>query len=384
MANVQGRVQTLLDDLVGSGIERGVQVAAYQAGQLVVDAWAGVADAATGRLVDGETLFTVFSATKGITATVIHLLADRGQLDYDDAIAGYWPAFGAHGKDRVTVRHALTHTAGIPQLWDGVTPADMCDWERMCRAIADLTPLWQPGTRTGYHAATYGYILGEVARRVDGRPIAQIVQDEICSPLGITTLYFGIPDEMESRVAVLESAALSDETRSEETPPPPDVLTPAALYSRAMPPTLGSLEELFNRPDVRRASIPAGGGIMNARALARHYAVLACGELDGVRLLTPERIRLASTLQIEDVDLVDGVPVRRALGYMLGGLESKDPLGGRITVFGHGAGRQMVGFADPEQRFALGVTKNRMRWSEDTTYRIAREVRDALGIPESG
>src|SRR5438045_783809 len=116
MTNVQDHVQVLLDDLVSSGLERGVQVAAYHDVQLVVGAWAGVADAATGRLVDGETLFTVFSTTKGITATVIHVLADHGQLAYDDPIARYWPEFGAHGKDHVTVRHALTYTAGIPQL----------------------------------------------------------------------------------------------------------------------------------------------------------------------------------------------------------------------------------------------------------------------------
>lgn len=127
MADVQAHVQALLDDLVGRNVERGVQVAAYLDGALVVDAWAGVADVAGGHPVAGNTLFNVFSATKGVTATVIHHLAERGRLDYDAPVASYWPEFGAHGKGAITVRHVLTHSAGLPQLPDGVQPADLCD-----------------------------------------------------------------------------------------------------------------------------------------------------------------------------------------------------------------------------------------------------------------
>jgi len=136
VADVQTQVQTLLDDLVGRGVERGIQVAAYLDGRMVVDAWAGVADPATGRPVDGETLFTVFSCTKGVTATAIHQLADRGALDYDAPVASYWPEFGTHGKERITLRHVLSHTAGVPQMPPGGQPTDMCDWDRICHAIA--------------------------------------------------------------------------------------------------------------------------------------------------------------------------------------------------------------------------------------------------------
>src|SRR5579871_3955001 len=182
MSEIQARVQAALDDLVASGVEAGLQVAAYLGEELIVDAWAGVADSSTGRLVDGDTLFTVFSTTKGITATVIHLLADRQLLDYDQPVAAYWPEFAAHGKQRITLRHVLTHTAGVPHMPAGAGPAEICDWAWVCREIAALTPLWEPGTRAGYHALTYGWILGEVARRVDGRTIARIVQDEIAAP----------------------------------------------------------------------------------------------------------------------------------------------------------------------------------------------------------
>ncbi|MCC7352155.1 MAG: beta-lactamase family protein [Anaerolineae bacterium] len=380
MADVNARVQTVMEDLIARGVERGLQVAAYLNGELVVDAWAGLADAATGRPVDGDTLFTVFSTTKGITATVIHLLADRGLLDYDTPIAEYWPEFGAHGKERITVRQALTHTAGIPQMPDNVLNGDVSDWEWMCqdwdwmcRAIADLTPLWEPGTATGYHGATFGWILGEVARRVDGRPIAQIVQDEICRPLGITSLYLSIPDAVEPRVASLKNGP------SSLPPPPPD-----ALVWRVIP-GLEHIDEVFNRTAFRHAVMPASSGIMNARALARHYAALACGELDGVRLLTPERIRIATTLQTEEVDLVLGVPGRKALGYWLG--EPLSPMAERLTAFGHTGLGGSVGFADPEYRFVFGLTKNSLVGSlpgEDAAYLIAREVRAALGIPEAG
>jgi CubicO group peptidase (beta-lactamase class C family) len=372
VTDVQARVQALLDDLVGRDVERGLQVAAYRNGELIVDAWAGVADATTGRAVDGETLFTVFSSTKGVTSTVIHLLAERGALDYDDPIAKFWPEFGAHGKGGITIRQALTHTAGIPQ-----RPAEgqESDWEGMCRAIADLTPLWEPGTRMGYHAATFGWILGEVARRADGRPINQIVAEDICRPLGITSLFFGIPDAAEPRVATLEN-----DVSIERAPDfPPD-----SLIVRAMP-NSKMYAARFNRPDVRRAVHPAGGGIMNARALARHYAALIGDGVAGVRLLPPERVRLATALQIEGKDATLQTFVRRGLGYMLGTPGST--MSGRVTAFGHAGYGGSIGFADPEYGLTFALTKNRLAFglsSTTTVDIVARAVRDALGIPASG
>src|SRR5262245_6617535 len=283
-------VHTLLEELVADGTELGLQAVAYRNGELVIDAFAGTADRDSGRPVDGDTLFTSFSTTKGITATCIHLLAERGQLDYDDPITRYWPEFGQNGKERATLRDALTHRVGIPQMPAGLAPENLGDWEGMCTALAALPPLWEPGTATGYHAYTFGWILGEVLRRIDGRPIATFVQEEICAPLNAPDIYMGIPDEVEARVATLENA------------PPPEgapVPPPDALIFKAIPPKVGVTGAIFNRPDVRRASIPAGGGIMSARSLARHYAALI-GELDGVRLLPAERIAVATELQTEE------------------------------------------------------------------------------------
>jgi CubicO group peptidase (beta-lactamase class C family) len=383
MSDRQVRVQALLDELVNSGAERGLQVAIYHNEELVVDAWSGVADPATGRLVDGDTLFTVFSTTKGIVATLIHMLAARGALDYDSPIARYWPEFGAQGKEGITVRHALTHTAGIPQLPEGVGPAELCDWAGMCRRVADLNPLWLPGTFTGYHALTVGWILGGLAERASGRPLARLLHDEICGPLGISSLYLGVDPAAEGRVAELVSAPPRD---ADPTEPPLfssfAALSLQELNERAIPASLQPLEVVFNRPELRRAVIPAGGGIMNARAIARHYAALACGTLDGVQLLAPEAIRRISTLQTADDDTVLGAPIRKGLGYFLSGPHM--PITGMPTAFGHPGHGGSLGFADPDHRLAFGFTKNYIIGGpgrpSDAAYLVLREVRAALGL----
>ena len=355
MTDVQNAVQTVLDDLVASGAEQGLQVAAYLDGECVVDAWAGVADPSTNRPVDGDTLFTIFSCGKGVTATAMHLLAERGLFDYDDPIATYWPEFAANGKAGITVRHALTHTAGLAEMPPG---ARMTDWEGMCTAIAAMAPQWEPGTQSGYHALTFGWILGELARRVDGRPFERIVAEDICAPLGITDLYFGIPDGVEARIAPLENDPATTEGAAARTP------------------------EVFNSPSVRRAVIPAGGGIANARALARHYAALISDGVDGVRLLPPERVQVATALQVEGLDIILGVQARKGLGYFLG--RPTSPMGERVTAFGHSGHGGSIGFADPDSGFTFALMKNRLVFpppGEGTANKVADAARAALGIP---
>jgi CubicO group peptidase (beta-lactamase class C family) len=282
--------------------------------------------------------------TKGLVATCLHLLVDRGQAEYDAPIATYWPEFAANGKGSATLRHALTHATGVPQMPDGVTPQMMTDWAAMCTAIAGHAPLWTPGTTIAYHAWTFGWIIGEIVRRIDGRSLAQYAREELCQPLGIEAFYLGIPDAAEPRVARLRQHASSlDATRHFSD-----------LGRRVMPPHV-TTAEVVNRPDIRRASIPGGGGIMNACAVARHYATLAgSGAIDGVRLLSPERIGIISALQTDAVDQVLGGPARKALGYQL----ADDP---RATGFGHGGNGGSLGYADPARGLAFGLTKNLMR-----------------------
>ena len=172
----------------GGGPEIGLQVAAYVDGKLVIDAWAGKADAAARKPVDGDTLFMLSSTTKGVTSTCLHVCVEKHGIDYDMPIVKVWPEFGAHGKEDATLRHALTHQTGVPQTPVGYTPEWLPDWDRMCRGIADLTPMFPIGQRTAYHSLNFGYINGEILRRVDGRSIASFSKTRSASHSESTAL----------------------------------------------------------------------------------------------------------------------------------------------------------------------------------------------------
>ena len=201
MTDIQQRVQEAIDGLVQSGAERGLQVAVYRHGELVVDAVAGVADPATGRPVTSDTPFFSYSIGKGVASTVVHVLAERGMLDYDTRIVELWPEFGAHGKETATVRHALSQSVGVPGLPPGLTVDDLCDWDKMCAIVADAEPWWMPGTKIGYHAVTFGFIVGEIVRRATGKPISQVLCEEVTSPLGVANeLFFAVPASEQGRL----------------------------------------------------------------------------------------------------------------------------------------------------------------------------------------
>src|SRR5215212_5374605 len=207
MNDIQQQVQEALDRLVESGAERGLQVAVFQHGKPVVDAVAGVADPTTGRPVTPDTPFFSYSIGKGVASTVVHVLAERGVLDYDMRIVELWPEFGAHGKEKATIRHALSQSVGVPGLPPGLTVDDLCDWETMCAIIADSEPWWEPGTRVAYHAYPFGYIVGEVVRRATGKPISQVLREDVAGPLGVADeLFFGVPESELGRLARLEDA----------------------------------------------------------------------------------------------------------------------------------------------------------------------------------
>jgi CubicO group peptidase (beta-lactamase class C family) len=345
-------LQALLDRLVATGGETGVQLAVYHRGRLVFDGAAGLADSASGRPTTPETLFTAFSCSKGVVATLIHLLAERGTLAIDDPVARYWPEFAQHGKERVTLRHVLAHTSGIPQMPSPATPEAMLDWNGMAGAIAALPPLWRPGERSAYHALTFGWILGEVARRADGRSFPELVAREIADPLGIEDLYFGLPDTERDRVAVLESG-----------PPGKRVQALDALLLKAIPIAVTPSPRVYNRDDVRRAVIPAAGGITTARSLARMYTSLI-GPVDGVQLFKSARLRDATALQVYSDDPVLEEPIPKALGYFLGGPAS--PMGTVASRFGHPGAGGSIGFADPARHLGVAFLKNRLLWSPES------------------
>lgn len=349
MTDLQQQVQRAIDDLVESGTERGLQVAVYQHGEQVVDAVAGAADPETGRPVASDTPFYGYSTGKGATATVAHVLVERGAFGYETPIAELWPEFGAHGKETATVRHALTHTVGVPGIPAGTTPEDLCDWEKMCAVIAGSEPWWEPGTRTAYHAYTFGYIVGEIVRRATGKPISQVLREEVAGPLGIADeLYFGMPGSELGRLARLEDERGSAEFLASM----PDDSPILKWGPRATFPTA----DFGNRPDILMADIPAGGK-MSARAMARMYAALL-GEVDGVRLLPPGRLREVSAVAFSGVDEIMGNPVSWALGYAPGrlGTDSPEP----PTVLGMGGAGGSHAYADTATGTAFALLKNRL------------------------
>jgi len=361
--DASAKVRATLETLVRDTPEIGLQVAAYLDGKLVVDAWAGMADEATKKPVDGDTMFMLSSTTKGVTATCMHLCVEKHKLDYDMPIVKVWPEFGANGKEAATLRHALSHRTGVPQTPVGYTPDWLPDWDKMCRGIAALKPMYPIGERTAYHSLNYGYINGEILRRVDGRSIGQFLQDEICKPLGINGLYLGVPDSELRRVAVLTDA-------------PP---APAEYDARMVGEPAGSyVAKVFNRRDVQQASIPASGGIMSARGLARHYAMLAnWGELGGVRILPESRVRAGIELQSFEWDEVYRVRVRRALGYRRG--SDTGPLASP-EAFGHVGGGGSFGYADPSRRLGIGFAKNYFTYNTGGAVNQGRPPRSASNV----
>ncbi len=357
----QTRVQALLDELTASGEEIGLQAAAYLDGRLVVNAWSGTANLSTGRPLAGDTLIQSMSTGKGVAATAVHVLVDRGVLAYDDPVARYWPEYGTHGKERTTLAHVLTHSAGVPHLPEDITPAVLADLETVGGWLAGQEPVWEPGTRTGYHGWTFGFLVGEIVRRASGRSIDEVVRDEIARPLGVEgELLFAVPDEVQATMARLYDGGW--EAWLEHLP---------AEFFRCAPRQVLPTAELGNRPNVLRASIPANG-TMTARAAARMYAALAGGgELDGVRILSAETLAPATALRTAAPDRTLGFPVRKALGYFLGGEHSI--IAGGDAAFGMTGSGGSVAFADPERRFAFALTKNRMTSSE-TERRVVEEV----------
>lgn len=354
--------------------EIGLHVAIYHDGELLVDVWGGIADPATGRKVQRDTLFPVFSVTKAVTATALHIQAERGLVDYDQPVAHYWPEFAAQGKERTTVRDALSHRTGIPQMPEGATPERMADYHWMVDQLARMKPWFEPGTTNAYHCYTFGWIIAEIVRRTDpkGRPFGAFVQEEICAPLGIEDIHIGIPGAVEHRVARLID--------------PPDMqMPPDAPFFRCIPPQVGCFESIFGRSDVRRACIPGAGGIMNARAVARMFAMLANeGELDGVRLLSPQRVRSFSQPRPDTDDQPDailGFPVRvGTAGYWLGGPTAPSVVGSNPRTLHHPGAGGSIGWANPETRIAGAICHNRMFNAPDDPFApIAEAIRRSFG-----
>lgn len=367
-------VQRVLDDLILQDKEVGVQVAAYHHGDLIVDAWAGLADPVSGRRVDGETLFNVYSVTKAVAATALHVQAERGLVDYDSPVARYWPEYGANGKEAVTVRDALSHRTGAPQMPQGATPASICDWNATVAGIAALEPILPIG-QPAYQAVSFGWIIGEIVCRTDpgNRSFRDFVIEEISRPFGIPDLWIGIDDAVEPRIAKLVDALGMQ--------PPPA----GTILEKAMPFAVRLAPDVFELPQVRRATIAGVGGIFTARSEARFWAILAGGgELDGQRLLSRERVKAASQFRAGGT-LSDPVFFGMPMPISEGGYWKYDgqcpltkALDSDTAIACPGAGGSL-GWADPATGLAVAYCHNRMS-AEDGASEVGDAIRKALGI----
>ncbi len=343
----------------------GAALAVYHRGELVVDLWGGRRNA--DEPWQRDTLAMCFSTTKGVASTALHVLADRGKLDYDAPVATYWPEFAQAGKQGVTVRHVLTHSAGLHRMRTLVDGARrMLDWEHMVDALARAAPAYEPGTRNGYHGLTYGWLVGELIRRVSGRPIARFVDDELARPLGLDGLYVGCPPAQRDRVSPLAPMAAPLGRRLGLEPGSvmggPIGRIPALLglpvnprrFVNALLPR--GVEDVLWGADVMDAEIPAANGFFTARSLAKLYAMLAGGgEIDGVRLLSPATVDRINVVHSRGPDHVLVLPMGWRLGYH-SVFTSRGVLRGAFGHFGLGGSG---GWADPGRDLALAMVCNR-------------------------
>jgi len=335
-----------------AGREVGASFAATVDGLMVVDLWGGHVDAARRRLWERDTIVNVFSTTKAMTALCAHLLADRGLLDLDAPVARYWREFATAGKERIPVRMLLSHTAGLAAIRQLVSLDALYDWERYAAAIAAEAPWWEPGTANGYHALTFGHLVGELIRRISGKSVGQFLRDEVTTPLG-ADFHIGLPAAEEGRCAEMVGPTAAENAAAGVGAFDPGSLRAKVLGNPALRP------EVANTSAWRRAEIPAANGHGNARAVAHVMAALACGgALDGVRLLRPESIARAIEVQAYDRDLVLGFRIKWGLGFMLA--SSELPLSPNPRAFGHGGWGGSLGFADLDARVSWAYVMNKM------------------------
>ncbi|WP_326572703.1 beta-lactamase family protein [Actinacidiphila glaucinigra] len=350
MADIQGTYDDLfaavpnaLAGLLDEG-DAGGSVAVFVDGEPVVDVWGGFADA--GRTVpwQRDTITGVWSVTKTMTALCALVLADRGDLDPDAPVARYWPEFAASGKEKVLVRHLLSHTAGLPD-WDG--PIDeLYDWQAATARLAAPAPQWEPGSAAGYHSLTQGYLVGEVVRRITGRSVGEFFAGEVAGPLG-ADFHIGLPAEHDGRVALAVPPPSRDEDYAASAP---------GAGASSTPGTAVRLRD-GNSVAWRRAQIPAASGFGNARSVALVQSAVACGgTVRGVRLLSGAGCDRAREEQFSGEDRRLGMPVRWGLGYGL--------FGNSLGWGGWGGSLVMV---DPEARMAVAYVTNQMREPADDT-----------------
>lgn len=364
-----GAVRAAFEENFARGDELGAAVAVYQGDDLVVDLWGGVADRRTGRAWLPDTPCVAFSCTKAVTAAAALRLAERGDYDMDGPVADWWPEFAAHGKEQTSAAHLLSHQAGLPVLDTPCTADDAADPKAMADLLAAQPPSWTPGTAHGYHALTYGWLAGEIVRRIGGRPVGEYVRAEFAGDLD---LWIGAPDDVIDRAAKLTARRPgATEPASPDGPAGPDGRDGAAAddlrgrlkntyrdpdspLNRAMgnpAPGRGG----YNNPVVLRGGWPAAGMVATAPALAGFYRDLLAG-----RIVRPDTLREAIKPRVQGPDRVLLVNSSFGLGFMRPSLTFPMPPGDRDSAFGHTGAGGSIGLGDIDRGIGMAYIMNRM------------------------
>jgi CubicO group peptidase (beta-lactamase class C family) len=362
--------------------QAGSAVCVYHKGRCVVDLWGGIKDS-KGQSWQADTTAPSFSTSKGVLSTLVHILVDQGLANYDDPIARYWPEFGARGKERISIRQALSHQAGLYDISSLVKqPAEMLDWEHMLNLIADAQPAHEPGLEQGYHALTYGWIVGGLIERLTRKSLQAVLQEELVDPLDLDGMYFGMPHNELYRRAELVNGISKPPVEREGWQRAAQDMAESALamagvrldkFRSALMPFTEPFD--WNDEATVQAKIPAANGQFTARSLAKMYAVLAeGGELDGVRLMSSATIAQLSEIQRTGRDLVLNIPMQWRLGYHRAfsfGVAASN-------AFGHYGYGGSGAFCDPSRRLAVALTLNSGAGTPAGDSRMPRMARAAL------
>jgi CubicO group peptidase (beta-lactamase class C family) len=348
--------------------DKGASLGVYVGGEAKVDLWGGVADVETGRPWTTDTVSIIYSATKGATAILGWLLAQRGMLDFDAPVTRYWPEFGGGGKASVPVRYLFTHQAGLPYLDQNLTRDEILEGSKIVEVLEQEAPVWEPGTAHGYHALTYGWLTGALIAKATGTRLGKVFDAEIAQPLRLD-FHIGLPARDIRKVASLIDMPPPDPGALDAITDPAQkeimlamaaaALDPDSIFSRALS-TNGALPTpdatTWNDPRVYQAEMPAANGISNGRSLARLYAATV-SEVDGIRLLSGETVAKAKQEQVNGPDRTLIVPSRFATGFQLPTpavpLLSPDS-------FGHAGAGGALGFADTRHQVGFGYVQNQL------------------------
>ena len=368
------------------GRETGSALCVHVEGRKVVDLCGGTFDVAGTRPYGPDALQLVFSTTKGATAVCANLLAQRGLLDLDAPVADYWPEFAAAGKETLPVRYLLSHQAGLPATDRRVTPEEMQAWDPVAEALAEQTPFWEPGTAHGYHALSYGYLVGEVVRRITGCSLGTFFSEEVAGPLGLE-FFIGLPPELEDRVSPIIGANFGPPVGEGGVGGGAPEDFAKTLLARAL--NLGGAfrdRDWMNQPKWHAAEVPGGNAITNATSLSRMYAALI-GTVEGgptEPLLTPAQVEKARTVLTFGPDQVFnsvGFALEQKIGLGFWRAGPVTPFGGPGS-FGHGGAGGSYGFADPERGLAVGYVMNQMSMGmlgDPRSRRIVQAVYESVG-----